>query len=257
MVRPWSHGADVLPCVVLAGGLGTRMRPMTDSLPKALIPVLGRPFAELQLEWLAGQGVEHVVYSIGYRAEMIREALGSGERFGLRLEYVDEGDDLRGSGGALRLALDRRLLPERFFVLYGDAYLHVDLAAVEQRWRSSGKPALMTVLRNAGRWDRSNAVLQEGHVFYDKRAGDGPSGMEWIDYGLSATSADIIASWLPRGGRGDLADLFHMLSQRGDVAGFEVTDRFYEIGSPSGLNELEAHLRQTTGHVAPDRSTPG
>ena len=117
MARPWSRGADVLPCVVLAGGLGTRMRPMTERIPKALIPVMGRPFAELQLEWLAGQGVEHVVYSIGYRADMIREALGSGEKFGLRLEYVDEGDDLRGSGGALRLALDRKLLPDQFFVL--------------------------------------------------------------------------------------------------------------------------------------------
>jgi NDP-sugar pyrophosphorylase family protein len=256
MVRLWSHGADVLPCVVLAGGLGTRMRPMTERIPKALIPVMGRPFAELQLEWLARQGVLHVVYSIGYRADMIRDALGSGERFGLRLEYVDEGDDLRGSGGALRLALDCKLLPERFFVLYGDAYLHVDLAAVEQRWRSSGKPALMTVLRNFGRWDKSNAVLHDGDVFYDKRAG-GASGMEWIDYGLSVTRADVVASWLPPGGRGDLADLFHMLSARGDVAGFEVYDRFYEIGSPAGLNELEAHLRKMTEHAARDGSTPG
>jgi NDP-sugar pyrophosphorylase family protein len=256
MARLWSRGADVLPCVVLAGGLGTRMRPMTERIPKALIPVMGRPFAELQLEWLAGQGVEHVVYSIGYRADMIRDALGSGERFGLRLEYVDEGDDLRGSGGALRLALDCKLLPARFFVLYGDAYLHVDLAAVEQRWRSSGKPVLMTVLRNLGRWDKSNAVLHDGAVFYDKRA-DGASGMEWIDYGLSVTRADIIAGWLPPGGRGDLADLFHLLSERGDVAGFEVTDRFYEIGSPAGLSELETHLRQTTDHAARDRSTPG
>lgn len=242
----------MLPCVVLAGGLGARMRPLTELIPKALIPVLGRPFAELQLEWLAGEGVDHVVYSVGYRADMIREALGSGERFGLYIDYVDEGDDLRGSGGALRLALDRQLLPEQFFILYGDAYLRVHLAAVEERWHASGKPALMTVLRNAGRWDRSNAVLHDGGVFYDKRATERPPNMEWIDYGLSVTSADVIAGWLPPGGRGDLADLFHVLSQRGDVAGLEVTQRFYEIGSPSGLNELEDHLRQNGAGVARD-----
>jgi NDP-sugar pyrophosphorylase family protein len=244
----------VLPCVVLAGGLGTRMRPMTERVPKSLIPVMGRPFAELQLEWLAGEGVEHVVYSVGYRADMIRSALGSGRRFGLRIDYVNEGNDLRGSGGALRLALDRGVLPDQFFVLYGDSYLRVDLAAVEERWRASGKPALMTVLRNAGRWDRSNAVLRDGGVFYDKRATEGASDpdMEWIDYGLSVTRADIIAGWLPAGGRGDLSDLFHVLSQRGDLAGFEVTDRFYEIGSLSGLSELEEYLRQKAAEVVRD-----
>jgi NDP-sugar pyrophosphorylase family protein len=223
------------------------MRPMTERVPKSLIPVLGRPFAELQLEWLAGEGVERVVYSVGYRADMIREVLGSGERFGLRIDYVDEGDDLRGSGGALRLALDHGALPDQFFVLYGDSYLRVNLAAVEQRWNASGKPALMTVLRNAGRWDRSNATLRDGEVLYDKGAPEGAPGMEWIDYGLSVVRADVIAGWLPPGGRGDLADLFRLLSQRGELAGFAVTDRFYEIGSPSGLHELEEHLRQRAG----------
>jgi NDP-sugar pyrophosphorylase family protein len=242
----------VLPCVVLAGGLGTRMRPMTETVPKSLIPVLGRPFAELQLEWLAGEGVERVVYSVGYRADMIRETLGSGERFGLGIDYIDEGDDLRGSGGALRLALDRGALPEKFFVLYGDSYLRVSLAAVEDAWKASGKPALMTVLRNAGRWDRSNAILRGSSVFYDKRAGAGAPGMDWIDYGLSIVRADVVADWLPAGGHGDLADLFHVLSQRGDLAGFAVTDRFYEVGSPSGLHELEEHLRQTAGGVVRD-----
>lgn len=110
----------------------------------------------------------------------------------------------------------------------------------------------MTVLRNTGRWDRSNAVLHDGGVFYDKRAAAAASDMEWIDYGLSVTRADVIDGWLPPGGRGDLADLFNMLSQRGDVAGFEVTERFYEIGSPSGLNELEDYLGQKTGEVARD-----
>jgi NDP-sugar pyrophosphorylase family protein len=232
----------MLPCVVLAGGLGTRMRPMTETVPKSLLPVLGRPFAELQLQWLASEGVEHVVYSVGYKADMIREALGSGERFGVLIDYVDEGSDLRGSGGALRLALDRNVLPREFFVLYGDSYLRVHLDEVEARWRASRKPALMTVLRNAGRWDRSNAILRDGVVMYDKRAAAGEPGVEWIDYGLSVTRADTIGGWLPSGGRGDLADLFHLLSKRGELAGFEVADRFYEIGSAAGLADLEDYL---------------
>jgi NDP-sugar pyrophosphorylase family protein len=227
------------------------MRPMTELVPKSLLPVLGRPFACLQLEWLAREGVEHVVYSVGYRGDMIRAELGSGERFGVRIDYVDEGEDLRGSGGALRLALDRGVLPEQFFVLYGDSYLDVDLAAVEERWRSSAAGALMTVLRNAGRWDASNAVLSDGRVFYDKRAARSP-GMEWIDYGLSVITAAAIAGWLPPGGRGDLADLFNELSRRGEVAGFEVTERFYEVGSPAGLRELEEHLAGEQGTVVRD-----
>ena len=232
----------MLPCVILAGGLGTRMRPMTDVIPKSLLPVLGRPFAELQLEWLAGEGVDHVVYSIGYRGEMIRETLGAGERFGVVIEYVDEGEDLRGSGGALRLALDRHVLPNEFFVLYGDSYLSVDLGAVEKRWRASHKSALMTVLHNTGRWDTSNAAFSAGDVFYDKHGASGHTEMEWIDYGLSALRSAIIETWLPPGGRGDLADLFNLLSKRGDLAGFEAVHRFYEIGSGAGLADLEGYL---------------
>lgn len=233
----------MLSCVVLAGGLGTRMRPWTEHIPKSLLPVLGRPFAEWQLEWLAGNGVEHVVYSIGYKADMIREALGSGDQFGVLIDYVDEGEDLRGSGGALRLALDRHALPDEFFVLYGDSYLRVDLQAVELCWRASHKPALMTVLHNTGRWDRSNVIYHDGEVFYDKRATQGAPGLEWIDYGLSVIRADVIAGWLPPGGHGDLSDLFHVLSKQRDLAGYEVAERFYEIGSTAGLADLEQHLR--------------
>src|SRR6266571_6535845 len=164
----------MLPCVVLAGGLGTRMRPLTANVPKSLVPVLGRPFAELQLEWLASQDVTDVIYSIGYRGNMVRAALGDGRRFGVTLTYVDEGNELLGSAGALRLALDQSLLPDAFFVLNGDSYLTLDFADVEATWRRSGRPVLMTVFRNSGRWDQSNAVLRDdGSVLYDKRAAAG------------------------------------------------------------------------------------
>ncbi len=235
--------------MVLAGGLGTRMRPATELIPKALIEVRGRPFAELQMEWLAAQGVRDVVYSVGYRGEQLRQAIGDGERFGVSITYVDEGADLRGTLGALRLALDRGVLPDAFFLLYGDSYLTVDLNDVERRWRAGGLPALMTVLRNRGAWDRSNAIFREGRVtLYDKRNPKRHgSRVQWIDYGLSVLTSEVVAEHLPEDGRGDLADLMHDLAAGSRLAGYEVAVRFYEIGSPAGLRDLEEHLAAKAG----------
>ena len=234
----------MLPCVILAGGIGTRMRPLTENIPKALLPLLGRPFAELQLERLAAQGVQDVLYSIGYRGDMIRETLGDGARYGLRLVFVDEGEQLRGTAGALRLALDEGLLPQAFFLLNGDSYLSLNLADVEAAWRYCGRSVLMTVLRNEGRWDRSNVSLRnDGSVLYDKRlAAEDGRLFGWIDYGLSVVTRDVIAGTMPPGGSGDVADILHSLSIQGEVAGYVATERFYEIGSLEGMRDLEAHL---------------
>jgi N-acetyl-alpha-D-muramate 1-phosphate uridylyltransferase len=234
----------VLPCVILAGGLGTRMRPLTDTIPKALLPVLGEPFASWQLRRLADQGVERVVYSIGHRGEMVRDHVGDGARWGMTVRYVDEGDRLRGTGGALRLALDEGALEEAFLLLYGDSYLPVELEAVERAWRSSGCPVLMTVLRNEDRWGRSNAILRDGRVvLYDKsRPAEHAADMRWIDYGLSVLSRRVVESRIPREEVVDLAGVMRDLSLGGALAGLEVEQRFYEVGSPQGLRDLEAHL---------------
>src|SRR5207247_2476011 len=158
-----------LQVVILAGGLGTRMRPFTDAMPKALVPVLGAPFADWQLHRLAAQGVDRVVYSVGYRGEMLRDHVGDGSRYGLRVTWVDEGSELRGTGGALRLALDRGALDDAFFVLYGDSYLPVCMSEVERAWGGSGARGLMAVMRNEGRWDASNVGFADGRVtVYDK-----------------------------------------------------------------------------------------
>ena len=147
-------------CVILAGGLATRMRPLTDVMPKALLSVAGRPFVDHQLEHLARHGVTDVVLSIGHRGDMLRDHVGDGARFGLRVAYVDEGADLRGTAGALRLALSRGALAEAFLVTYGDAFLPIDFGAVFEAFRRAGQPALMTVFRNEGRWDTSNVVFE-------------------------------------------------------------------------------------------------
>jgi NDP-sugar pyrophosphorylase family protein len=232
-------------CVILAGGLGTRMDRWTTQIPKAMIPVAGRPFADLQLELLAFQGVTDVVYSVGYLGSLIRDHVGDGARFGLRVRYVDEGSVLRGTGGALRLAADEGALDERFLVIYGDSYLPIDVGPVVA---SFVPPALMVVYENGDRFDRSNVVFEDGRVvLYDKRAEPAPPSMTFVDYGLSMFTRRVILERVPPGEVVDLADVCHRLSIEGLLAGFEVTERFYEIGSPDGLQQLEALVAARSG----------
>jgi NDP-sugar pyrophosphorylase family protein len=235
-----------MQCVILAGGLGTRMRPLTATVPKALLPVLGRPFIEHQLELLARHGLTEVVLSVAHMGEQIEEHVRDGARFGVSVRYVRDGATLRGTAGALRLSLDQGMLAERILVMYGDSYLPVDFRAVANAFERSGKPALMTVFQNEGRWDTSNVVFDAGAnlvVLYDKqRTLRPPADYRFIDYGLSVLSRDVIERDVPPGVTFDLADVFRPLSQRGELAGLLVTERFYEIGSPAGLADLEAFL---------------
>lgn len=230
-----------MECVVLAGGLGTRMWPTTEAIPKALIPVAGRPFVDWQLRWLAAQGVTRVVLSIGHHGGLLRDHVDDGARFGLRVEYVDEGSQLRGTGGALRLALDEGMLRDSFLVLYGDTYLSVSLRQVWSAFRAEGRPALMTVLRNESRWDLSNAEYEAGRVVLYDKSQAGAERFRYIDYGLMVLTSDVVSE-IPEANTYDLAELLRRLSLDGRLSGFEVSERFYEIGSPGGLADLEEHL---------------
>ena len=231
-----------MQCVVLAGGLGTRMRPWTDSVPKALLPVAGVPFVDHQLALLASHGVTEVVFCIGYRGKMIRSFVGDGARWGLDVAYVDEGADLRGTAGALRLALDGGHLAESFLVVYGDSYLPVAHRPVLDRLGDGD--AAMTVFRNRNAFDASNVLFRDGRVeLYDKSGLDPLCvEMEHIDYGLAALRRSLVEQEVPPGRRVDLADLYHRLSVDGRLIGHEVDSRFYEVGSPGGLADFEKQL---------------
>ena len=220
---------------ILAGGLATRLRPITTTTPKALVEVAGQPFIVRQLGYLRDQGVRRVVICIGYLGEMIEDVVGSGERFGVQVLYSPDGPTLLGTGGALKKALP--MLGNDFFVLYGDSFLPVDFSAVEQAYVVSGQRALMTVLANEDRWDKSNVLFSDGNlVEYNKRA---PSpDMSHIDYGLSVMSAKVLTVY-PNNQAFDLADVYQALSIEGQLAGLEVHERFYEIGSHTGLQETE------------------
>jgi N-acetyl-alpha-D-muramate 1-phosphate uridylyltransferase len=228
----------MLPIAILAGGLATRLGPITEHRPKALVEVAGRPFAAHQIELLRQHGVDDITFLVGYLGEMIQDELGDGSRWGVRLRYVFDGPVPLGTGGAIRRALPQIGGP--FFVLYGDSYLECDYEAIARVSLAAREQGLMTVCRNEDRWDRSNVLFEHGRVVqYDKVR---PSaGMRHIDYGLGVFRHEAFARW-PEGQAFDLAAVYQALLADNDLAGFEVPSRFYEIGSPQGLEEARAYL---------------
>lgn len=222
------------PVAILAGGLGTRLGAVAGEIPKGMMPVNGRPFLAHVMDLLARSGAGRVVICRGHLGAAIEEGLGDGAAFGLDIAYSDEGPVPIGTAGALRRALT--LLGDRFMVMYGDTYLRVDYAAVAEAHRRSGLPALMTVLRNDGRWGESNAAYARGRVVYDKR--NPPPGAAWIDYGLLAFTAGALHD----GDETDVADVLARISRSGGLAGLPVRRRFYEIGTPEALADTERFL---------------
>jgi NDP-sugar pyrophosphorylase family protein len=228
----------VLPVAILAGGLATRLRPLTETIPKALVEICGEPFLAHQLRLLPRAGIERVVLCVGYCGDQIRHFVGDGRAFGLTVEYSFDGPKLLGTAGALKKALP--LLGDEFFVLYGDSYLPCDYLAVERAFHASGKSALMTVFRNDGQWDYSNVEFSESSILtYDKT--NRTAAMRHIDYGLGVIRREPFDG-LPEGEPADLAMLYQDLLRRGELAGFELLARFYEIGSPQGIRDLEEFL---------------
>jgi NDP-sugar pyrophosphorylase family protein len=242
-----------IQCVILAGGLGTRMRPLTEKVPKTLLPIHGQPFAHYQLTWMAQQGITDVVYAIGAKGDMIRDFVGDGRRWRLRVRYVEDGPELLGTGGALRQALEQSALDSWFLVHYGDSFLPIDLRAVAARFLAQRRPALMVVYRNQGRFDTGNVQYADGVVrLYQKNPPPELGAFPFIDYGVSAMRRFVVAEHIPPGVKHDLAVLSHDLSRAGFLAGVEVSERFYEVGSPAGLADFEQWV---TEHPEPSWTT--
>jgi len=245
--------AGLVPAVaILAGGLATRLHPATIPLPKSLIPVAGAPFLVHQLRNLAAQGFSDVVICTGHLGEQIERFAGDGAGFGCEVRFSRDGEMALGTGGALRRALP--MLGEGFLVMYGDSYLRQPMVPVWDAFCNSGKAALMTVFGNDGQWDRSNVEftqrLADGGdageiVRYDKSAA-GSVEMKHIDYGLGCIRSADLAAWATEECF-DLAMFYQAMLERRELAGFEVTERFYEIGSAAGLAETDAFLRAMAG----------
>jgi D-sedoheptulose 7-phosphate isomerase len=230
----------MLPVAVLAGGAASRLRPLTETTPKSLVEVAGKPFVVHQLNLLRREGVERVVLCVGHLGDKIKEFVGDGANFGLQVAYSFDGPQLLGTAGALRRALP--LLGDAFFVLYGDSYLDIVLRPIELAFRRHRRPALMTVFRNEGRWDTSNVVFDGARIVYhDKRARR--SDTRYIDYGLGVLTAGALAGENVERPF-DLGEAYSGLAARDMLAGYEVFRRFYEIGTPDGLAETDRYLRE-------------
>jgi len=228
------------PVAILAGGLAKRLRPITETIPKALVSVAGEPFLAHQLRLLHSQGLRRIIICAGYLGEMIEAEIGEGTSFGLQIDYSFDGPHLLGTGGALKKALP--LLGRHFLIFYGDSYLPIDYRKATLAFAEGGKMGLMTVYRNQGRWDASNVQFEAGQILrYDKE--QRIPEMHHIDYGLGLLQAEALASG-PDNQPFDLADVYRRLLSENQLAGYEVEERFYEIGSPEGLTELDAFLRR-------------
>ncbi len=227
---------------VLAGGLATRLGALSAGGPKSMIEVAGEPFVAHQLRGVARQDFRDVVICAGHLGKMIEDFVGDGSAFGCRVRYSFDGERLLGTGGALRQALP--LLGDKFLVMYGDSYLRAPLRPVWQQFVDSKKSALMTIFRNEDRWDRSNVEVCEGEILaYEKSA---PTcAMRHIDYGLGCVRARALSEFAPPGRTFDLALFYAAMLEERQLAAFEVAERFYEIGSPSGLAETDALLRES------------
>ncbi len=230
----------MLPVIILAGGLATRLRPITEKIPKSLVEINGRPFLDWQMRLLAANGIRRAVLSVAYRGEMIEHFLGDGARYGIEVAYSYDGETYLGTAGAIRKALP--LLGDSFFTLYGDSYLTVPFTPVEQHFLASGRDALMTVFRNDGLFDTSNVEFAEGRILaYDKKALT--PAMRHIDYGLGLFRASLFSD-LPEDQPADLAAVYQDALRRHQLAAFEVFERFYEIGTPAGIADTERFLAQ-------------
>jgi NDP-sugar pyrophosphorylase family protein len=228
----------MFPVAILAGGLATRLYPLTQRVPKSLLGVAGRPFLFHQLDQLREEDVGEVVLCVGHLAEQIEAAVGDGHTFGLNVRYSRDGSQPLGTGGALKQALP--LLGAHFFVLNGDSYLPCSFARIQAAYEAARRPALMTVFRNDNRWDRSNVVFRDGGLIeYDKHSRR--SDLTHIDFGVSVLSPEVFATYAGKAVI-DLAEIYRTLSLSGQLAALEVVERFYEIGSREGIAATEEYL---------------
>jgi NDP-sugar pyrophosphorylase family protein len=235
----------MLPLAILAGGYATRLGLLTIETPKCLIEINGRPFVDWQLDLLIEHGYSDFIFCVSYKSDAVQEYLGDGSSRGARIQYSVDGDTQLGTGGAIQKALPK--LGDKFGVIYGDSYLPINYRAVEQFFLNSRSHALMTVYENKNEFDSSNVEFIDGKLInYEK--GSNSRQMHHIDYGISFFREAAFRSWQNLSSF-DLSEVCHQLATHGELLGFEVFERFYEIGSLQGIGEFTQYLKETSNEL--------
>jgi NDP-sugar pyrophosphorylase family protein len=233
-------GCSETQVVILAGGLGTRLRPLTEKVPKVLAPVLGRPFLGFQLEYLRRAGFRKVLLLIAYLGEQIEQCCGDGRAWGLRIDYAREPSPM-GTGGALKLA--EECLEDPFVLLNGDTFLPLDFSRLLTSFFAVPCSGMMTIYVDGPDAPPHNVrVGPDGFIHaYDKR---NPEGLNGVDAGVSVYRREVLAT-APAGRPFSFEEelLPHLIARRG-LRGFLTRERFYDMGTPENLRKTEAFLRK-------------
>ncbi|HEY5536952.1 MAG TPA: sugar phosphate nucleotidyltransferase [Ignavibacteria bacterium] len=225
--------------VILSGGLATRLRPATEKIPKSLLDISGKPFITRQLELLKNKGFQNIIICAGFLGERIKEFIKDGKEYELNIEYSFDGKTLLGTGGALKKASN--LVSDTFFVLYGDSYLNVDYKLIIDSFKPLNFSGLMTVFKNKNKWDKSNVWFEDDKIIqYDKK--DKNEKMHYIDYGLGILKKSVFERYFSGKSHFDLEEVYKTLIKNNELGGYEVFERFYEIGSLEGLNETRDYF---------------
>ncbi len=237
-----------MQAVILAGGLGTRLWPLTKEVPKPMVPVAGKPYLEHQIAELKRQGADRILLLTAYLGEQIENHFGDGSGFGLSIEYSREPEPM-GTGGALKLA--REKLADAFLLLYGDSFLPIDYAAVYGRLVADPAAEGVVVVYDNRDGDTSvpnNIALREdaaaSHAWvarYDKTKTPDPE-LTHVEAGVLAFRRAVIDE-IPPGKVSLEQEIFPRLIARGSLAAFPTRERFYDIGTPERLARIEEYFR--------------
>jgi NDP-sugar pyrophosphorylase family protein len=231
----------MLTVAILAGGLATRLRPISNDIPKSLIDICGKPFIDWQLKLLSQNGIDKVVLCTSYKSEKIEEFVGDGSRYGIDVKYSKDGNMQLGTGGAIKKA--SQILEDEFMILYGDSYLPIDYMEVQSAFYATKKPALMTIYQNNGAFDSSNVAIESGLIkSYSKVRNN--HEFTHIDFGLSVFTKSIFDSF-KFDEKFDLSEIFTKLSNLGILGGFEIYERFYEVGSVRGIIDFTNYIKRS------------
>jgi len=234
---------ELPPVIILAGGLATRLRPITQTIPKAMIEVSGKPFIEHQLNLLKEKGISKVILCVQYLRQEIEDFVGIGERFGMEVKYSYDGDKYLGTGGAVLNAL--KLVGNEFFILYGDSYLDINYADAYNFYNQRKETALMTIIKNNNNWDKSNIIYHNNKIIeYDKEKNS--SDMEYIDYGLGIVTKEAFNKFR-YSSKFDLSLVYQELIKNSNLIGYPADKRFYEIGSFEGIKDTENYIVNRNG----------